>query len=278
VPISVVTQGAPDSDNDGVPDTLDLCPTTAGTNFFGCPIPNFNEFSLVSPNLTTVNLSNVPNLFVGVSNLGNINYTGQNIPLIRRVSTTYSAVDLNSAIDILLKKISVNVTSAPELDKPALLTFYQVDSTKPVLRKNFNGCKDCRIVSYNKGTGILVVSVPGFSSYEVVEANPIINTQVFDIFTNVSTYNYLEIPGFEIGSSRYGRISFLENISLLYEYGNNYTQLDFNSALNISNNRIEINSSLMPPLNKSALLYMYNVTLNSPIILKNGVLWYHIYE
>ena len=69
-------------------------------------------------------------------------------------------------------------------------------------------------------------------------------------------------------ATREGKIRFTENINLTNVTGN-IVNLDLYT--NVSFNRIEVNSTGMPILNKSARLYFYNLTFSNPKILRNGV-------
>jgi len=92
---------------------------------------------------------------------------------------------------------------------------------------------------------------------------PIINFSTFNgLTTNFSKLNYflgLDLV-FEKNSS--GRINF-SGISL------NLTNLDFDNNINISENFIGINSSVLSILNTSAIITMYNLSFSTPIIYKD---------
>lgn len=62
----------------------------------------------------------------------------------------------------------------------------------------------------------------------------------------------------------YGRILFAEQINISQD-----TNLD--AGINISDNYIELNSSLLPNFNKPAMLWLYNLTFTDPRIMKDGV-------
>tara|TARA_Y100000310_G_scaffold4055_1_gene5002 strand:- start:297 stop:2168 length:1872 start_codon:yes stop_codon:yes gene_type:complete len=80
--------------------------------------------------------------------------------------------------------------------------------------------------------------------------------------TNVS--NLSKVRDFIVESPNIGRIKFLEELDLR-------NGVDFNKYVKISPRKIEINSSEMPALNKSATLYMYNLTVANPKIMRDGV-------
>jgi hypothetical protein len=64
-----------------------------------------------------------------------------------------------------------------------------------------------------------------------------------------------------------GKIKFDEEINLT---SGNQTILDLDSYINISFNRIEIDSENLPNLNVSATLILYDLSFSNPRILKNG--------
>jgi hypothetical protein len=92
--------------------------------------------------------------------------------------------------------------------------------------------------------------------------------------TNFLNYSHEEIQNLNnivIENAIYGKIKFNEYINLTND--RNYTDnlLDIDSNINISFNRIELNSTELPNFNKSATLWLYNLTFTTPRILKDGV-------
>ncbi len=71
------------------------------------------------------------------------------------------------------------------------------------------------------------------------------------------------ISSLTIDSPNYGLINFSESVDLS-------GGADINEYVNVSQNRIEINSSGLPALNKSARLSLYNLTYTNPRVLKDG--------
>ncbi|MFA5019738.1 MAG: hypothetical protein WC533_01425 [Candidatus Pacearchaeota archaeon] len=82
--------------------------------------------------------------------------------------------------------------------------------------------------------------------------------------TNLSLVDINNISNFIIEDSNYGRINFSQNVSLS-------SGADINNYINISFNRIEVNSTALPQLNKTVKLKLYNLTFTNPKILKDGV-------
>lgn len=91
----------------------------------------------------------------------------------------------------------------------------------------------------------------------------------FDMITNLTDINLLNISDFYIGKKGIGKIKFKENISLIKKINGEGIPLNL-SFINISKGKIEINSSKLTELNKSAELTMIGLNLTSPRILRNG--------
>lgn len=98
---------------------------------------------------------------------------------------------------------------------------------------------------------------------------------VYDDFAG-STTNFLSLNDLELESIEnvtleiinYGKIIFNENINLTRDVVSNY--LNLNNNINLSFNKIEINTSKLTSLEKPATLYLYDLTFSNPRILKNG--------
>ncbi|MEK6890153.1 MAG: hypothetical protein AABX35_03120, partial [Nanoarchaeota archaeon] len=90
--------------------------------------------------------------------------------------------------------------------------------------------------------------------------------------TDFYDYGYEEIQNLSnisLEKSNFGKINFQETINLT-QCSNNLCDLSNN--VNISFNRIELNSSALPNFNKSAILTLYNLTFSNPRIIKDGSL------
>jgi len=157
-----------DSDHDGVADVSDKCPATPSAsasrvNALGCPKPKAGKFSSQT-DLTNVDLNNVSSYDLGNS-FGKISYleTASSYALLR----DSSELDLDSAITIEQNRIELLPNLLPELNKPAVLTFYNIAFTEPKILKDGIACPACAITSYANNT--LSVTVSGFSVYEAAE-------------------------------------------------------------------------------------------------------------
>lgn len=98
---------------------------------------------------------------------------------------------------------------------------------------------------------------------------------LYDEF-NGSTTDFLYLNDTELESienmilenTNYGKIIFSEIINLTENTENNIIDLDSN--VNISFNKIGINTTNLTSLRKNATLYLYNLTFSNPRILRNG--------
>lgn len=82
--------------------------------------------------------------------------------------------------------------------------------------------------------------------------------------TDLSQVNMSNISNLILDVPSDGKINFTEDVSL-----NGSSDLD--SYVNISFNRIEVNTSVLSELNHSAILYLYNLSFSNPRILQDGV-------
>ena len=128
-------------------------------NQFGCAIPIFQNFD-IRTDLTNTDLTNVTEFEIGKTNLGKLKFT--NISLIREINNEEQRLDIDSALTIEQSKITLNTTNAPELNKSATITLYNIVAKNPTIKKDGIACTECTIVSYDKETKTLVFIAPGF--------------------------------------------------------------------------------------------------------------------
>ncbi|MBW6442741.1 hypothetical protein K0A97_03110 [Patescibacteria group bacterium] len=85
---------------------------------------------------------------------------------------------------------------------------------------------------------------------------------------NKSTFEEIqEIENVVLENPGFGKIYFDEPLNLTNISGN---VLDLDSYTNVSFNNVFINTTILNNLNKSATVYLYNLNLNNPRILKDG--------
>ncbi len=104
----------------------------------------------------------------------------------------------------------------------------------------------------------------GEAESETRKFSVVLSTKFSGDTTDLSQVNISNITNLIIDQPSYGKINFSESVDLS-------SRADFNTNVNISNNRIEINSTALPILNKSAILYLYNLTFSNPRILRNSL-------
>jgi len=81
--------------------------------------------------------------------------------------------------------------------------------------------------------------------------------------TDFNQVNISNITNLIIDQPNYGKVNFSQEVDLS-------SGADINTYVNISDNKIEVNSTALPALNKSSTLYLYNLTYNNPRILRDG--------
>jgi hypothetical protein len=92
--------------------------------------------------------------------------------------------------------------------------------------------------------------------------------------TNFLNYSYEEIQSLNniiLENTVYGKIEFNKTINMTDDKVFTDNLLDIDSNIKISSNHIEVNTEELPNFNKSATLWLYNLTFTNPRILKDGV-------
>ena len=180
-------------------------------------------------------VSNAGNLICALLGSGNVRCWGEYIPSLFYSSKT---------------KPMANYTGRDVVKQP-LYTFSDLPAGNYHLNATtcdvFGRCSSTETRDYYFGP--LNITHPGFSG-ETTN------------FSNVADISNL--PGLVLHSPVYGKITFLENVNL------GSKNVDFSDWVNISYNRIEINSSAFPGLNRSAVLDLYGLNFSELKILVDG--------
>ncbi len=95
----------------------------------------------------------------------------------------------------------------------------------------------------------------------------------FQISTNFSVLSFQEIQNLSnitLEHSAYGKIQFNERVNMTKDEDTTDNEVDLDEYINISSNRIEINSTALPNFDKAATLWLYGLTLTDPRILIDG--------
>ena len=88
---------------------------------------------------------------------------------------------------------------------------------------------------------------------------------------NESSYEDLQnLSGIILEQLQHGKIVFNEAINLTNDSNVTDNEINISAHVNISSNRIEINTTALPNFNKSATLRLYNLTFSNPRILRDG--------
>ena len=88
---------------------------------------------------------------------------------------------------------------------------------------------------------------------------------------NKSSYEDLQdLSGIILENTGWGKIQFYEAINVTNDSDISDNEVDLDTNTNISENRIELNSTALPNFNKSATLYLSNLAFSDPRVLRDG--------
>ena len=164
-----------DNDGDGVLNTNDLCPLTPVAmipfvNSRGCPKPKVASLKINSA-IDAADLTNVSNLEIEDKNgaFGKIRYS-QPVNIFGTTDKK-SQIDLDSFITIKNKSVEIKSDLAPQFNKPATITLYDIKLTKPLIKKGGEvyATSSSPLMTYNAASSTLTFIVTGFSAYDVIE-------------------------------------------------------------------------------------------------------------
>ena len=149
-----------DADLDGVTDGNDLCPGTppnlrSQINTAGCIKPKVTVFD-IKPTFESL-LRTLIDFELGKKNVAKIKYT-QPVTVFRDTDQ----IDLDANVVISNKRVEVKSTNAPELNKPAVITFYGITEKTPRIMKDGVECKAPQCVITSNVGGVVTVTVSGF--------------------------------------------------------------------------------------------------------------------
>jgi len=150
-----------DDDSDGVLNAYDKCIETAAglkVNPKGCPLPKLGSYK--SSFIGASDLNEVRK-FELKSDRGLIKFDSP-VSLVR----WGDALNIGDYVSFEQNKITIDSYNLPELNVPATLVFNNLNLTEPVVLRDGVLCSECTL---NYVNGIAIVSVSGFSSYELVE-------------------------------------------------------------------------------------------------------------
>ncbi len=198
---------------------------------------------------------------------GNENKTGLRIvyldttnPVITLISLTNNSGDSDGNITF-----NYNVTDTNNVTNCSLIVNNEINITNSSITKSATqtfAINNLAIASYNWSVNC-TDQVNNINNSETRILTVITTTDFGGDTTDLSTVNISNITNFIIEQTSYGKINFSAIVDLS-------GGADINSYVNISNNRIEINSTALPALNKAARLILYNLTFTNPRVLRDG--------
>jgi len=172
----------------------------------------------------------------------------------------------NSGFENLNITFLFNVSDANTVDNCSLIINDKVNITETSITKNTG----IEITLNNTAVGSYNWSINCTDNLSFVSSSP--NRTVTVLFaldfngtsTNLSGIDIRNITNFVIEVTTAGQINFSDTIDLSQGF-------DLNKFINISFNRIELNSTALSELNKSATLSFFNLTFSNPRVLRDGV-------
>ncbi len=149
-----------DTDGDGVIDANDLCTGTPLAfrtliNATGCIRPRVNLFD-IRPSFDAATRF-LTNLEIGKRNVAKVKYT-QPVDVYRNGEQ----VDLDTNVVISDKRVEIKSNVVPELNKPAIITFYGVTAQNPKILRNGVECRAPQCIVGPNVNGVVEVTVTGF--------------------------------------------------------------------------------------------------------------------
>jgi len=88
---------------------------------------------------------------------------------------------------------------------------------------------------------------------------------------NSSMYEDLQdLSGIILENTNFGKIVFNAAINVTNDDVSSDNEVNLDSYITISNNSIELDSTTLPNFNKSATIYLYNLSLTNPRVLRDG--------
>lgn len=171
----IIVVGEPifDKDKDNIPDNLDKCNNIGmisldKLNKFGCPKPKLEKFD-IKPNFTDIDLFDIDDLEIGVSNKAKIVFQYENVNLMRNISGNYSELDLDFYVNISKNRIEINSSALPELNKSAKIIMYNVSFSNPMILRDGLNCSDCKNLVWSASSKTFSFKVPHFTIYSLGE-------------------------------------------------------------------------------------------------------------
>jgi len=216
----------------------------------GCTLSNNNLTCTIELNITSDSAGTIELFNLNVSQIiKNVSWEEDN---------NYSLIDLDDYFyDIDRDTLSYSYSSVENISisiVSGLVTLIP-DSNFYGNRTIFFNASDGTNTTLSSNVTVSILPV-----YEVYRGNYDGRTTDFSALSSTQLQN---ISNLIIEKRSYGMINFTQTINISED-------IDLNLHVNISYNRIFLNSTNITEFNKSATLYLYNLTLSSPRIIRDG--------
>ncbi|MFA5174511.1 MAG: fibrinogen-like YCDxxxxGGGW domain-containing protein [Candidatus Pacearchaeota archaeon] len=171
----------------------------------------------------------------------------------------YNVSDANSIVNcsLVINNLVNKSVSSPGKNQINNITIYLVNEA---YTWNIN----CTDIAGNINTSAIRTLTINYSA--IVDDNGF-NGNSTDLPTRMNHSELMNITNLTLERTDYGFINFLEDVDLSSNLESNVLNLTKN--INISFNRIEVDSSVLTGLNKRAKLKLYNLTFVNPEVLRN---------
>jgi len=152
----------PDEDRDGVENSRDRCPGTPypeKVNMYGCPLPEYRKFNNdLTTDFSKIDLINATNVTIGVPHKAKIEFRKNILNLVGKNIDKHVKIERNS--------IQIDTENIPELNKSAVITFYDIGIKEPVILRDGLYCYDCGVIESSED--MIKFSVPHFTRYSLM--------------------------------------------------------------------------------------------------------------
>ncbi|MEK6876535.1 MAG: hypothetical protein AABX63_03930, partial [Nanoarchaeota archaeon] len=215
------------------------------------PIVVYSQGASTGVGLTILDTQGpVVNLIEPLNNSGRSN---RNITFLYNVSDDSSVADcsliVRNKINITDNTIVKNTKISFVLNNTAVGGYnWSINCTDNL---GFNGSSEDRI--------FFLVSMPTKPS-EAISNETIFNGTT----TNLSSVNITNITNFVTEVTGFGKINFSDSVDLSQA-------LNLGNFINMTSNKIELDSNTLRELNKSATLYLYGLTFTNPRVVRDGI-------
>ena len=139
-------------------------------NKYGCPVPVTEKFQLSNIDFEDSDLSSLKDFEIG-NEYGKISYTNTSLTLYNENSKGFATpIDIDNNLLITKNYTYLDIKNLPNLNFPAILTFYNVSNSKEVLL-NYKNCKECNIISFENKTLAYYITNFEFNNSENNQSN-----------------------------------------------------------------------------------------------------------